>query len=69
MLERRFALAGPFVLIAARDAVISLWDSSDVPTESLKSPQFKEDRRDSQEFIDGSMIIFFLAQEFEIPPF
>jgi len=49
------------------DGVAQLWwDSPDALTEALKTPQFKEDMRDGEEFIDGQSISFFLAQEYVV---
>jgi len=46
------------------DGVAQLWwDSPEALTEALKTPEFAEDMRDGQEFIDGKTISFFLAQE------
>jgi len=51
------------------DGVAQLWwDSPDALTEALKTPQFKEDMRDGEEFIDGKSISFFLAQEYVVIP-
>lgn len=49
------------------DGVAHLWwDSPDALTEALRSPQFKEDMRDGEQFIDGGSISFFLAQEYQV---
>jgi uncharacterized protein (TIGR02118 family) len=46
------------------DGVAQLWwDSPQALTDALKTPEFAEDMRDGQEFIDGKTISFFLAQE------
>jgi len=51
------------------DGVAQLWwDSPQALAEALKSPQFKEDMRDGQEFIDGDTISFFLAEEYQVIP-
>ncbi len=53
------------------DGVAQLWwDSADALAEALKSPQFAEDMRDGEEFIDGRSLSFFLAQEYQViaPP-
>ena len=52
------------------DGIAQLWwDSPAALTDALKTPEFAEDMRDGQEFIDGKTISFFLAQEnVVIPP-
>jgi uncharacterized protein (TIGR02118 family) len=53
------------------DGVAQLWwDSPDALTEALGSPQFAEDMRDGEEFIDGDSLSFFLAEEYQViaPP-
>ena len=51
------------------DGVAQLWwDSPEALTEALKTPEFKEDMRDGEEFIDGKSISFFLAQEYVVIP-
>ncbi len=51
------------------DGVAQLWwDSPEALSDALKTPQFKEDMRDGEEFIDGSSISFFLAQEYVVIP-
>jgi uncharacterized protein (TIGR02118 family) len=46
------------------DGVAQLWwDSPEALTNALKTPEFAEDMRDGQQFIDGKTISFFLAQE------
>jgi uncharacterized protein (TIGR02118 family) len=49
------------------DGVAQLWwDSPAALSDALKTPQFKEDMRDGEEFIDGGSISFFLAQEYVV---
>ena len=51
------------------DGVAQLWwDSPEALTEALKTPQFREDMRDGEEFIDGKSISFFLAREYVVIP-
>ena len=52
------------------DGVAQLWwDSPAALSDALKTPQFKDDMRDGEEFIDGGSISFFLAREYvEIEP-
>jgi uncharacterized protein (TIGR02118 family) len=49
------------------DGVAQLWwDSPTALGDALQTPQFKEDMRDGEEFIDGGSISFFLAQEYVV---
>lgn len=49
------------------DGVAQLWwDSPGALAEALKSPEFAEDMRDGEEFIDGGSLTFFLAQEYQV---
>lgn len=51
------------------DGVAQLWwDSPEALDAALKTPEFGEDMRDGEEFIDGKSISFFLAQEYVVIP-
>jgi uncharacterized protein (TIGR02118 family) len=51
------------------DGVAQLWwDSPEALADALRTPQFAEDLRDGEDFIDGSSISFLLAREHVIIP-
>lgn len=49
------------------DGVAQLWwDSPTALADALRSPQFAQDMRDAEEFMDGDSLSFFLAQEYQV---
>ena len=51
------------------DGVAQLWwDSVAALASALESPEFQEDMRDGEEFIEGDSLSFFLAEEYQLIP-
>lgn len=44
------------------------WDSAAALAFALESPEFQEDMRDGEEFIEGDSLSFFLAEEYQVIP-